>query len=57
LEAFNAINHANFAVNTGSAYIFQGAGTVGSGTITGGYGLNGVAGDNRNVQLGAKLIF
>jgi hypothetical protein len=47
LEAYNAFNHANFSVNTGSAYIIDGAGS----TITGSY--NG----NRNVQLGAKLVF
>jgi hypothetical protein len=47
LEAYNAFNHANFAVNTGSAYIFDGAGSI----ITGGYT------GNRNVQLGAKFIF
>lgn len=47
LEAYNADNHANFSVNTGSAYIFDGAGS----TITGQY--NGY----RNVQLGAKFIF
>ncbi len=47
LEAYNADNHANFSINTGSAYIFDGAGS----TITGQY--NG----NRNVQLGAKFIF
>jgi outer membrane receptor protein involved in Fe transport len=47
LEAYNAFNHANFAVNTGSAYIFDGAGS----TITGGYT------GNRNVQLGVKFVF
>jgi outer membrane receptor protein involved in Fe transport len=46
LEAYNAVNHANFAINTGSAYIYGGAGL-----ITGSY--NG----NRNVQIGAKLVF
>jgi outer membrane receptor protein involved in Fe transport len=46
LEAYDAFNHANFSVNTGSAYIVGGAGL-----ITGSY--NG----NRNVQLAAKLIF
>lgn len=46
LEAYNAFNHANFSTNTGSAYIYGG-----SGVITGSY--NG----NRNVQLGAKIIF
>ena len=44
LEAFNALNHPNFIVNTGAAY-------VQAGTITGYY--NG----NRNIQLGAKFIF
>jgi len=47
LEAYNAFNHANFGVNTGSAYIVDGTGS----TITGQY--NGY----RNVQLGAKFIF
>jgi outer membrane receptor protein involved in Fe transport len=46
LEAFNALNHANFGVNTGGAYI-----AGGSGTITGSY--NG----NRNIQIGGKFIF
>ena len=46
LESFNALNHPNFIVNTGAAYI-----AGGQGTITGLY--NG----NRNVQLGAKVIF
>lgn len=46
LETYNAFNHANFIVNTGSAYIYGGGGT-----ITGYY--NG----NRNIQLGAKIIF
>jgi outer membrane receptor protein involved in Fe transport len=46
LEAYNAINHANFGINTGSAYIFGG-----SGLITGSY--NG----NRNIQIGGKIIF
>lgn len=54
LEAFNAFNHANFGVNIGGAYIYGG-----SGTITGGYGLlpDGTYGGNRNIQLGAKIIF
>ncbi len=47
LEAFNAFNHANFTVDTGSAYIFEGAGSTITGSYTG----------NRNVQLGAKLVF
>jgi len=46
LEAYNAFNHANFGINTGSAYIYGG-----SGLITGSY--NG----NRNIQIGAKVIF
>ena len=46
LEAYNAFNHANFVVNTGSAYIANGQGLI-SGSYTG----------NRNVQLGAKIIF
>ena len=54
LEAYNAFNHANFIVNTGGAYISGGAGT-----ITGSYG--GIAGNfgtgNRNIQLGAKIVF
>ena len=47
LEAYNAPNHANFVINTGSAYIFDGAGSTITGQYTG----------NRNVQLGAKFIF
>lgn len=46
LEAYNAINHANFLVNTGSAYVVGGAGLV-----TGSYA------GNRNVQIAAKIIF
>jgi hypothetical protein len=46
LEAYNAFNHANFAINTGSAYIAGGAGTI-TGSYTG----------NRNIQIGAKIIF
>ena len=46
LEAFNALNHANFSVNTGAAYISGGAGTI-----------TGLYNGNRNVQLGAKIIF
>ena len=56
LEAYNAINHANYFVNTGSAYIFDGAGS----TITGCYGCNPTGGPNttaRQVQLGAKITF
>ena len=46
LEAYNAINHANFVVNTGSAYIAGGQGLI-TGTYEG----------NRNIQIGAKIIF
>ncbi len=46
LEAYNAVNHANYSINTGSAYVVGGAGN-----ITGLY--NGY----RNVQLGAKFVF
>lgn len=46
LEAYNAVNHANFGYNTGSAYIYGGGGN-----IVGSY--NG----NRNIQLGAKVVF
>jgi outer membrane receptor protein involved in Fe transport len=58
LEAYNALNHSNLYVNTGSAYI-----AGGSGFITESYGtppvllLDGANQENRNVQLGAKLIF
>jgi outer membrane receptor protein involved in Fe transport len=52
LEAYNAINHANFGINTGSAYIYGcSPGNCASGPITGGYS------GNRNIQLGAKVIF
>jgi len=47
LEAYNSFNHANFSINIGNAYIFDGAGS----TIQGSY--NG----NRNIQLGAKIVF
>jgi hypothetical protein len=61
LEAYNAFNHANYSVNTGSAYVY-GCSTSGcaSGPITGGYGyspLTNSYGDNRNIQIGAKVIF
>ncbi len=46
LEAYNAINHANFGVNTGSAYMYND-----SGLITGSYS------GSRNIQIGAKIIF
>jgi len=46
LEAYNAINHANFVVNTNSAYIAGGGGLI-TGTYEG----------NRNIQIGAKIIF
>jgi hypothetical protein len=55
LEAYNAMNHANFYINTGSAYIANAAGL-----ITGSYGYqNGspTADANRNVQLGIRLTF
>ncbi len=58
LEAFNALNHSNLYVNSGSAYIYGG-----SGFITESYGtppvvsLDGRNLENRNVQLGAKFIF
>jgi len=46
LEAYNALNHANFSINTFEAYIYGGSGFI-TGSYTG----------NRNVQLGAKVIF
>ncbi|HEX4230182.1 MAG TPA: carboxypeptidase regulatory-like domain-containing protein [Bryobacteraceae bacterium] len=46
LEAYNAVNHANFIVSTGGAYIADGQGTV-----------TGYYDGNRNVQIGAKVIF
>ena len=62
LEAYNADNHANFSINTGSAYV-----SGGTGTITGSYGppFPGCTASsttcnylgNRDVQLGAKFIF
>ena len=58
LEAYNALNHSNLYVNTGSAYIAGGAGS-----ITASYGvpvnalIDGAVLENRNVQLGAKFIF
>jgi outer membrane receptor protein involved in Fe transport len=52
LEAYNAFNHANFGVNVSSAYIADCAnGSCALGSVSGSY--NG----NRNVQLGAKLVF
>jgi outer membrane receptor protein involved in Fe transport len=60
LEAYNAFNHANFAINTPGAYVYGcSSGSCASGPITGGYGLlsNGTYGDNRNIQIGAKVIF
>jgi len=52
LEAYNAFNHANYSVNTGSAYVY-GCSTSGcaSGPITGSYS------GNRDIQIGAKVIF
>jgi hypothetical protein len=56
LEAYNLFNHANFGVNTGSAYVFDCAGgSCASGPITGGYG--NYYDSNRNIQIGAKVIF
>ncbi len=53
LEAYNVFNHSNLYVNTGSAYIYGGAGN-----ITASYGgSNGTYLENRNVQIGAKFIF
>jgi hypothetical protein len=58
LEAYNAFNHSNLYVNTGSAYTFGQ-----SGVVTASYGtppvapLSGVLEENRNIQLGAKFIF
>jgi hypothetical protein len=58
LEAYDAFNHANFYVNTGSAYVISG-----QGIITGSYGfqngtpVNTPAPNNRNIQIGAKFIF
>ena len=58
LEAYNALNHSNLYVNTGSAYIYGGAGN-----ITASYGtpntalLSGSTQENRNIQLAAKFIF
>jgi outer membrane receptor protein involved in Fe transport len=58
LEAYDVFNHSNLYVNTGSAYIVGG-----SGFITASYGTppiqlpDGRTQENRNIQLGAKLIF
>jgi outer membrane receptor protein involved in Fe transport len=58
LEAYNAFNHSNLYVNTGSAYT-----AGGQGTITESYGtpllalVDGAVQENRNIQLGAKFIF
>jgi hypothetical protein len=61
LEAYNAFNHANFAINTPAAYVYGcSTGSCASGPITGGYGFNPLTntyGDNRNIQIGAKVIF
>ncbi len=52
LEAYNAFNHANFGVNVSSAFIADCANaSCALGAVSGSY--NG----NRNVQLGAKLVF
>jgi len=56
LEAFNVLNHSNEYVNIGSAYTVGGAGT-----ITASYGLipntTPQLYENRNIQLGVKIIF
>lgn len=56
LEAFNALNHSNLYVNWGSAYIVGN-----SGFITGSYGIlpntSPTLYENRNIQLGVKIIF
>ncbi len=58
LEAYNAFNHSNLYVNTGSAYT-----AGGQGTITESFGtpllalVDGAVQENRNIQLGAKFIF
>jgi len=58
LEVYNFLNHSNLYVNEGSAYV-----AGGGGNITASYGIPNVltlAGnsyENRNVQLGAKIIF
>lgn len=46
LEAYNALNHANFVINAGSAVVF-----AQSGFVTGSYS------GNRNIQIAARLIF
>lgn len=48
LELYNAFNHANFSTNVGSAYVFP---LFGGNSITGGFS------GNRNLQLGAKVVF
>ncbi len=60
LEAYNAFNHANFQINTASAYVAGCSAPGSSCPITGGYGyspLTNSYGDNRNIQIGAKVIF
>jgi outer membrane receptor protein involved in Fe transport len=58
LEAYNVFNHSNLYVNQNSAVTIGGAGF-----ITASYGVpvnalvDGAVQENRNVQLGAKLIF
>jgi hypothetical protein len=56
LEAFNALNHSNLYVNWGSAYVVGN-----SGFITASHGLIPNTApqlyENRNIQLGAKIIF
>ena len=55
-EAYNLFNHSNLYVNWGSAYVVGGAGN-----ITASYGnlpnTDPQQYENRNIQLGAKLIF
>jgi hypothetical protein len=52
LEAYNAFNHANYGINTGNAYIYGcSPGSCASGLITGSFS------GNRNIQLGAKVVF
>ena len=46
LEAYNAFNHANFGINTGSAYIYGGEGTI-TGSFAG----------SRDIQIAARLTF
>jgi hypothetical protein len=54
LEAYNALNHSNLYVNTGSAYVYGGAGFI---TESYGYQNGGAIVENRNIQLGVMFIF